>query len=62
MHLVRRFVISCMKYNLLIQAVHVPGRLNQLPDTLSRFQIAKFRSLAPWMDKQPTPVPDHPTT
>ena len=62
MHLVRRFVISCMKYNLLIKAVHVPGRLNQLPDTLSRFQIAKFRSLAPWMDKQPTPVPDHPTT
>ena len=58
-HLVRRFVISCMKYNLLIKAVHVPGKFNQLPDALSRFQIAKFHSLAPWMDEKPTPVPNH---
>ena len=59
MHLVRRFVMSCMKYNLLIKAVHVPGKFNQLPDALSRFQIAKFHSLAPWMDEKPTPVPNH---
>ena len=59
MHLVRRFVISCMKYNLLIKAVHVPGKFNQLPDALSRFQIAKSHSLAPWMDEKPTPVPNH---
>ena len=58
MHLVRRFVLSCMKYNLLIHAVHIPGKFNVLPDALSRLQIDKFRSLAPWMDKEPALIPD----
>lgn len=56
MYLVRRHVLCCMKYNLLIKAVHVPGRLNVLPDLLSRLQVSKFHTAAPWMDSQPTQV------
>ncbi len=37
MHLVRRLVLACMKFNILIKSVHVPGKLNVLPDLLSRF-------------------------
>ena len=57
MHLVRRYVICCMTYNLLIKAVHVPGKSNVLADLLSRSQVAKLHALAPWLDREPTPVP-----
>ena len=58
MVLVRRLVVSCMKCNLLIRAVHVPGKQNILPDLLSRFQIDQFRRQAPHMESKPTEVPD----
>ena len=57
MHLVRRFVLCCMKYNLLIKAVHLPGKQNLLTDLISRSQVTKFLAMAPWMDREPTPVP-----
>lgn len=57
MVLVRRFVLSCMRYNILTQAEHIPGVTNILPDLLSRLQIAKFRELAPHADPEPTPLP-----
>ena len=57
MHMVRRYVICCMTYNLLIKAVHVPGKSNVLADLLSRSQVAKLHALAPWLDREPTPVP-----
>ena len=59
MFLVRRYVLCCMRNNLLIKAVHVPGKLNILPDLLSRLQVSRFHTLAPWMDTQPTTVPQH---
>ena len=57
MHLVRRYVICCMTYNLLIKAVHVPGKSNVLADLISRSQVAKLHALAPWLDREPRPVP-----
>ena len=55
-NLVRHFVLYCMTYNILVIAEHIPGKLNTLPDLLSRFQIEEFHKLAPNMDIDPTPV------
>ena len=57
MCLVRRFVLACMRYNILTHAVHEPGKLNVLSDLVSRFQLQEFHRLAPNMDKEPTPIP-----
>ena len=60
MVLVRRFVIACMRQNILIHAEHIPGIYNVVPDLLSRLQIDKFRELAPNVDPEHTPLPrDH---
>ncbi|XP_053374597.1 uncharacterized protein LOC128546978 [Mercenaria mercenaria] len=57
MKLVRRLVLSAMKYNILFKAGHIQGKINILPDLLSRLQVARFRELTPNMDPTPTPVP-----
>lgn len=57
MTLLRWLVFVCMKHNVMFQAEHIPGRLNILPDLLSRLQIDRFRTLAPAMDRCPTKVP-----
>lgn len=57
MILVRFFVFSCMRNNILTKAAHIPGKQNTLPDLLSRFQEDVFHQLAPEMDAYPTPIP-----
>lgn len=57
MFLVRRLVLACMKWNILIRSEHVPGKQNDLADMLSRLQIAQFRQKAHWVDSDPTIVP-----
>ena len=57
MRLVRRLVLTCMKYNTFVKCVHISGKYNVLPDLLSRLQVDEFHRLAPEMDKDPTPVP-----
>ena len=59
MKLVRRLVLACMQYNILIQAKHIPGKTNILPDLLSRLQVKQFQQLAPHMDKVSTKVPEN---
>lgn len=54
MALVRRLVLVCLEKNILMQAKHIPGNYNVLPDLLSRFQVHEFRKQAPYMDKNPT--------
>lgn len=56
MVLVRRFVLACMKYNILTRAEHVIGKDNLLPDLLSRLQVEQFRQRAPDMDEKATSV------
>ena len=58
MSLVRKFVILCMRYNILTKAEHIPGSRNILPDLLSRFQIRDFKNRAPQMNTELTKVPD----
>ena len=50
MFLVRRSVLDCMKYNLLVHAKHIQGKLNTLADMLSRSKIPEFKKEAPYMD------------
>ena len=56
MRLVRRLVMVCLQKNILMQAEHIPGNYNVLPDLLSRFQVQEFRRRAPYMDVDPTVV------
>jgi hypothetical protein len=57
MYLVRRFVISSLKYNIMFNAVHIPGHLNCTADLLSRSQIQKALAKAPHLSKSPTDLP-----
>ena len=42
MCLVRRFVLSFMRFNILTRCVHIEGRFNILPDLVSRFKVEEF--------------------
>ncbi len=57
MFLLRKSVITCMSFNVLFRAIHVPGLLNSVADALSCLQLARTRKLAPWLDQAPTPLP-----
>ncbi len=57
MVVVRELVLRCLQFNLTLKSEHIPGSKNSLADALSRFQIEKFRRLAPRADPHPTAVP-----
>ena len=57
MTLLRRLTWITVTHNFLIQAVHIPGHLNEIADSLSRFSFQEFRLLAPSADLHPNPVP-----
>lgn len=59
MFLVRKLVLSCLRLNIEFRARHIPGKLNCKADALSRFQVSRFKALAPHSDKDPTKVPVH---
>ena len=57
MKMMRRFMLNVLKYNILFEAIHIPGVLNIAADQLSRFQMNEFHSQFPEMDKVGTPIP-----
>ena len=57
MYLVREFTLQCMRLNMLAKAEHIPGLKNEICDALSRFQLQRFRRLAPEAAQYPTDVP-----
>ena len=57
MDLVRFLVLISMKHNFLVRARHVPGVHNEIADALSRFQVQRFRELAPGADQTPCTIP-----
>ena len=59
MTLLRPLTIKCLEFNILIRASHVPGTKNTICNTLSRFQMAKFRNLASEADEEPQRVPEY---
>ena len=58
MTLVRFFVLQCLKRNITFSARHIPGKDNNIADALSRFQVHRFRHLAPEADQAGAVVPD----
>lgn len=58
MKLVRRLVVSAMKYNILFKAKQILGKQNALADYLSRFKFKEAKKIAPWLDLRPTVLPN----
>ena len=58
MHLVRLFVCQCLRYNITFKAVQIPGVHNDIAESLSRFQVNRFRALAPTADITMKPIAD----
>ena len=57
MRLIRHFVVLCLRWNIWFKAMYVPGHTNEIADSLSRFQMTRFRHLAPNAEQQGTPIP-----
>ena len=57
MKLVRHLVLTCMHHNIYIKSTHLSGKLNVIPDLLSREQVTKAKQLAPHLDQEPTIIP-----
>ena len=52
------FVLQCLKNNIAFCARHIEGKLNNIADALSRFQMERFRSLAPAAEPEGIVVPE----
>ena len=59
MILVRRLVVTSLKFNILFKSKHIPGKHNVIPDLLSRFQTETALQKAPWLNKLPTQLPEY---
>ena len=57
MHLIRLLVFSASKYDFWFKASHIPGRLNNAVDALSRNNLSVFFQQAPQADSQPSLIP-----
>lgn len=54
MKLMRKLTWQAAGSNFTIHAQHIPGIFNSKADALSRFQMDRFRRLAPTADREPT--------
>ena len=52
MILTRDMVLTTLKLNIFFTARHLPGKLNERADLISRFQIERFKAIS-------TPVPEN---
>ena len=59
MKLVRRMVLSAMKFNIHFRAKHIAGKTNVVCDLLSRFSFQEAHRIAPWLNLNPVTVPLH---
>ena len=57
MILIRSLVLFSMSYNFNFKAVHIPGYLNNIADSISRKQWSRFRHLAPQAQMVPAMIP-----
>ncbi|CAG2197904.1 unnamed protein product [Mytilus edulis] len=59
MNLVRRLTWCAAKFNFVVHAAHVPGKENNIADALSRYQMKRFRQLAPDASPNQCTCPPH---
>ncbi|KAK3096515.1 hypothetical protein FSP39_000934 [Pinctada imbricata] len=59
MKLMRTLTFHSAYYSFVIHAQHIPGVKNSIADALSRYQMTRFRQLAPRADANPTPCVPH---
>ena len=59
MVLLREMVLTGMRNSVQFRATHIPGILNVISDHLSRFQVAKARAKAPYLNRDPCPISPH---
>lgn len=57
MDLVRHLTLLTLRYNFYLKVSHIEGKRNEIADSISRFQMERFRLLAPHADPTPCPVP-----
>ena len=57
MDLVRHLTLLTLRLNFCIRAEHIEGKRNDVADSLSRFQMNRFRELAPYANRNPCLVP-----
>jgi hypothetical protein len=50
-------MILSLKYDIHFSAKHFPGEFNTAVDMLSWLQVEQFKMHFPYMEKDPTPVP-----
>lgn len=58
MQCLRPLVLQSMLMNIQFKAIHVPGKVNQIADALSRKQWVRFQRLAPRAEQRPEEVPE----
>ena len=54
--IIRHVTFVCMKYNFILNAIHIPGKQNIKADMLSRFQVKKFLQTTPEANLKPENV------
>lgn len=59
MKFMRKLTLCFANDNFVLSVTHIRGVDNCIADALSRFQMNRFRSLAPQADVLPTPCPDY---
>ena len=59
MILMRKLIVTTMTHNIMFRTAHIPGHDNKLADSLSRFQFARARELAPDLEDESTVLPVH---
>ena len=57
MELVRKFVLDTFHLNIIFRVDFIDTKINAVADSIPRFQLRRFRSLAPQADPEPTPLP-----
>jgi hypothetical protein len=58
MAIVRKLFLFAAKNSFSISLKHIYGHFNSAADALSRFQMSRFREVAPAAQQQPTPIPE----
>ena len=56
MHLVRRIFLEAATHQFSLSLKYIPGTCNAIADTISRFQMVKFKELAPDTNQLPTDI------